>query len=440
MSAFSLPGPEDIHQAQLPNGIRVLVRSHPHSPSVVIRGALWAGARWDPLPKMGLATLTAAMLKRGTARFDASAFYEALESRGAHLGFEAYFHTVGFSGHGLAEDLPLLLTLLAQALTAPTFPEDEFQRLRAQVLTGLDLRRQSPDDMAELAFHALLYQGHPYARPEEGFPETVQNVTREDLVAFHRRHYGPRGMLLVIVGGVEPQQALDEAARALAGWENPEQPKAPPLPPVPRPQTARKHFVPVAEKSQVDLYLGVVGPRRKDPDYLAAALGNSVLGQFGMMGRLGEVVREQAGLAYYVYSQVGNGLGPGPWFVHAGVAPENVPRALELIQGELQRFWEHGVTEEELEDVKAGALGRLPLSLEHNAGVAAAIFQMVFYDLGLDYLQRYEGLIRDITQEAVLDAIRRYWDLNALTMALAGPAFPGAEEWPQGEPSPAWFQ
>lgn len=435
---FVLPGPHDIHQVTLPNGIRVFARYHPHSAAVVIRGALWSGAQWDPLSKMGLAHFVASMLKRGTVNMTAQAIYTALESRGAHLGYSAHFHTVGFAGHALAEDLPVLLRLLAQTLREPTFPAEEVEKRRAQMLTGLDLRRQSPEDMAELTFHALLYQGHPYARPEDGFPETVRAITREDLVAFHRRHYGPRGMILVIVGGVPTEQAMEMAADMLGDWTNPDQPEPPDLPEVP-PAAAQAYFVPIPEKSQVDLFLGVIGPRRKDPDYLAAALGNSILGQFGMMGRLGEVVREQAGLAYYVYSSVGNGLGPGPWYIHAGVAPQDVPKALDLIRREVARFLDEGPTAEELEDVRSAALGRLPLSLESNQGVANAIFQMVFYDLGLDYLLRYADLLREITLEDIRRVMVRFWDVERLTLALAGPIFPGAEDYPQGEPKPDWF-
>ncbi len=436
---FALPGPQDIHRVPLDNGLVLLSRHHPHSPSVVVRGLLFAGAYWDPPQKMGLAAFTASMLKQGTQRYSHREIADLLESRGASLNLAGHFHTVGFGGQALSEDLPLLLELLAQVLQAPTFPPEEVEKRRAQILTSLDLRAQDPAAMADLTFDAILYRSHPYARPEEGFPETIQAVSREDLRAFHARHYGPRRMILVVVGAVPPAQVEDLVRRYFEAWHNPKQPAEPELPPVPPLKSAVRRFVPIPEKSQADLVLGVVGPRRNSPDYFPAALGNSILGRFGLMGRLGDVVREQAGLAYYVYSALNAGLGPGPWDVHAGVAPHHVPQALDLILGEIRRFISEPVTEEELNDVKAAALGRLPLSLETNAGVAGALLNMELYGLGLDYLQRYPEWIRRVTREDVLETARRYWDPDRLAIAVAGPAFPGSENWPQGAPTPEWF-
>lgn len=435
----TLPGPEDIHRVELPNGLVLLCRHHSHSPSVVLRGSLFAGAYWDPPDKMGLAAFTASVLKRGTRKYTHQQIYDMLESRGASLGFSAHFHTVGFGGQALTEDLPLLLELLAQTLREPTFPQDQVEKRRAQILTSLDLQAQDPEAMAEKTFDALLYQGHPYARPEEGFPETIQAISVEDLQAFHARYYGPAGAILVVVGGVHPEEVADLVHQYLGDWENPQQPPPPQLPPVPRPTEVRRRFVPIPEKSQADIVLGVVGPARRDPDFFPALLGNSILGRFGLMGRLGDVVREQAGLAYYVYSNLGAGLGPGPWEVHAGVAPHHVPKALELILGELRRFIEEPVTQQELQDVQAGMLGRLPLSLETNAGVAATLHNIALYQLGLDYLRRYPERVLQVTREQIWAVARKYWDLERLVIAVAGPEFPGAQAWPQGAPTPEWF-
>lgn len=437
---FSVPGPQDIHRVTLENGMVVLCRHHPHSPSVALRGVLFAGAYWDPVDKMGLAAFTASLLKSGTVRYSHREIYDLLESRGASLNLAGHFHTVGFGGQALAEDLPLLLEILAQVLRGPTFPPEEVEKRRAQVLTALDLRSQDPAEMADLTFDAILYRDHPYARPEDGFPETIRAISREDLVTFHARHYGPRRMILVVVGGVSPQEAEDLVRRHFEDWHNPHQPGEPTLPPVPPLERTVRHFVPIPEKSQADLVLGVVGPTRSSPDFFPASLGNQILGRFGLMGRLGDVVREQAGLAYYVYSSLNAGLGPGPWDIHAGVAPQNVPQALDLILGEIRRFVSEPVEEEELRDVQAAALGRLPLSLESNAGVASTLLNMELYDLGLDYLQRYPEMVRAVTREAILETARRYWDPERVAMAVAGPAFPGAEAWPQGAPSPAWFR
>ncbi len=420
MSDSRLPGPEDITRVVLPNGVVVLVRAHPHSPSVALQGYLQVGALNDPDDKLGLASLTAAALMRGTARYDHQALYAALEARGASLGFSGHTHTTGFGGQALAEDLPLLLEILAQALRFPTFPAQQVERLRAQWLTSLALREQNTSEMADLTFDRLAYDGHPYARPEDGTPETVRALTREDLEAFHRRHYGPRGMALALVGAIEPSQAVDLVAQALGDWQNPTQPAPPALPPVPPLRETRREVVFIPDKSQADIVLGVPGPPRTDPDYLPLALGNSVLGQFGLMGRIGEALRERAGLAYYAYSSLSGGPGPGPWTVQAGVAPQQVDPAIEMIRQELARFVREPVTAEELADVQSGAIGSLPLSFETNRGTASALLHLERYQLGLDYYQRYPQLVRAVTPERVLQAARRFLDPQRLAIAVAG--------------------
>jgi len=173
-------------------------------------------------------------------------------------------------------------------------------------------------------------------------------------------------------------------------------------------------------KNEADLLMGVAGPPRRSPDFLAASLGNHILGQFGMFGRIGKVVREQAGLAYSVSSSLSGGIGPSPWLVSAGVAPENMAQTIELIRAEIARFVSQPVSAEELADSQANYIGRLPLSLESNGGVTGALLSLERYGLGLDYYQRFEGLVRAVTPAEVLEAARRYLHPDRLAIATAG--------------------
>ena len=165
----------------------------------------------------------------------------------------------------------------------------------------------------------------------------------------------------------------------------------------------------------------MVGPRRKDPEYMSASLGNSALGQFGMMGRIGEVVREKSGLAYYAYSSLSVGIGPGSWEVSAGVNPKNVRKTIDLVIKELNRFVKDGVTADELADSQANYIGRLPLSLESNGGLAGAMLNIERYDLGFDYYLTYADRVRAVTCEDVLMTARKYIDPERLAIATAGP-------------------
>jgi zinc protease len=185
-------------------------------------------------------------------------------------------------------------------------------------------------------------------------------------------------------------------------------------------KTVSKHHR-IAGKSQSDLVIGTNGPKRKDPEFMSVLVGNSILGQFGMMGRIGDVVREKSGLAYYAASSLNAGIGPGSWEVSAGVNPQNVKKASELIVSELKRFVDEGVTNDELVDVQANFIGRLPLSLESNGGVANALLNIERHDLGLDYYHRYESLVREVTREDVLNSARKFIDPDKLVIAVAGP-------------------
>ncbi|MGH2523327.1 MAG: M16 family metallopeptidase, partial [Anaerolineales bacterium] len=179
--------------------------------------------------------------------------------------------------------------------------------------------------------------------------------------------------------------------------------------------------VPMPGKMQSDIVLGVPGPARKHPKFLAARLANNILGVFGMGGRVGEHVREKNGMAYYAAAALNGGHGPGPWYVFAGVNPKNVDRAIELMVREIKKFTNRRVTAQELEDNQTYFIGRLPLSLETNDGVAGAISSLELYGLGLDYLQRYPALVQAITRDQVLEAAREFLSAENYALAIAGP-------------------
>ena len=417
----SLPGADDIHRVVLPNGITVLSRANFNSPSVVISGYLKTGSLLDPDEKLGLADFVSSALMRGTNSRDFQKIYDELESLGASFGYNSGTHYTGFGGRSLVEDLPLLLDVMGDTLRNPTFPEDQADRLRSQILTGLAIRAQDTSDMASLTFDQTLYDGHPYGRPDEGWPETVGALTIDDLAEFHQRYYGPRGMVISIVGAVEPEKAVGEVERTLGDWQNEVQEDAPGLPAfTPPAKTIKKHYA-IPGKSQSDIVMGTHGPKRNSPEYMAAVLGNNILGQFGLMGRIGDVVREQSGLAYYAYSGLSAGIGPGAWYVSAGVNPSNVEKATNLIEQELKRYVDEGITAEELADSQANFIGRLPLSLESNGGVAGTLLNIERFDLGLDYYRQYPDLVKAVTVENVRETAQKYIDPKRLVIATAGP-------------------
>jgi zinc protease len=416
----SLPCADDISRILLPNGITILVRTNFNSPSVVIGGYLPCGSLFDPEEKLGLADFTASSLLRGGEKRDFQKIFDDLESTGANLSFSAGGHSTGFTGRCLSEDLPLLLDILGDALRRPVFPGEQVERLRAQLLTGLAIRAQDTSEMASITFDQIVFEGHPYAHPEDGWPETIKAISREDLHEFHRIHYGPKGLVLAIVGAIQPKDIVLQVEKVMGDWINPDQPGSPDLPELKQLKKTITRKVKIPNKSQADLVIGSSGPRRKGPEFMPASLGNSILGQFGMGGRIGEIVREKSGLAYFAASSLSTGLGPGAWDVSAGVNPANVKKVCNLISREITRFVEKGVTTEELADNQSSFIGRLPLSLESNAGVVNALLNIERFDLGVDYYRCYPDLVRAVTLDEVAEVARKYLHPDKLAIAIAG--------------------
>ena len=417
----ALPGPDDITRVELENGITILTRSNFNSPTLSIKGYLHSGSIFDPDEKLGLSYLAAAGLMTGTANYDFQSMYNEIESIGARMGFSSGTLITSFSAHCLSEDLGLMMTLIAESLRTPTFPEKEFNRQKNQMLTGLAIRAQDTSAMSALLFDQIIYADHPYQRPDEGFPETVQAIQRDDLVNFYNHTYGPKGMVVVIVGDVTPDAAADSVRKALGDWRNENQRAIPEIPAQQPVQKRTEKALSIPGKFQADIVMGGLAPERRSPDYHPLRLGNNILGEFGMMGRLGYRVREQEGLAYYAYSSLNLGTGPGAWEMIAGVNPMNIEKTIELITDEIRNFVTDPVTEEELSDSKSYFLGRMPLLLESNSGVAISLLNLERFNLGLNYFLEYPKQIQSVTSEEVLLASRKYLDPDRLAIAVAGP-------------------
>lgn len=422
----SIPGPHDIVRHELDNGATILVRENHASPSVVIDGLLRAGAADTAPAKAGLASFTAAALLRGAGKRTFSRIFEDMESIGASLTFSAGQHTTGFSGQCLSEDLDLLLDILRDAVLAPTFPAEQLERLRGQIITGLQIQANDTRNMARLEFLKLAYPSdHPYSRSADGTVETVSAITRQDVVSFHRQHYGAGGMIISVVGDLDPVavvRKLDARLGATPVLQKPssELPSLVPLTGV------QQRFVSLPGKTQSDIVLGIPGPSRAADDFLHARLANTILGVFGLFGRLGASVRDDQGLAYYTYSELTGGLGPGPWRISAGVNPANVSQATLSMRDEIRRLQAEPVPAEELADNKSYLVGSLPLHLETNSGVSETLVNMELYRLGLDYLQRYPQMMMQITADQVQAAALKYLSADTYAMAVAGP--PGGDE------------
>jgi zinc protease len=388
---------------------------------VSLEGVVRAGSIQETRQNAGLADFTADLLLRGAQKRTFDEIFEALEAVGAGVSFGASRHTSGFSAHSLAEDLPLVLDIIADSLFRPTFPAEQVERLRGQTITGLHMRANNTRQMAWLAFYEMTYGNHPYGRSTSGYLDSIPGIDRDHIVDFYERHYGPNDMIIGLAGAIPVDEALRQLDATFGRWRVDGQQTAGRSPDASRPAGLVRRHVPMPDKRQADIVLGLPGPRRAASDYLDAALMNTILGVFGMMGRIGHNVREEQGLAYYASSRLEGGLGPGPWTASAGVAPDKVEQAIEAIRHEIRRIMDEPVALEELTDSQAYRTGSVPMGLETNSGLVDIITDIELYNLGLDYIQRYAEMINDINAERVQAAARTYLSADDLAIAVSGP-------------------
>ncbi len=417
----NMPAPDTVVVHRFPNGLQLYLYENHSVPAVVVNGALRVGSVCDPPEKYGLATLMAGMLRRGTRSHSFTQLNEQIESVGATVELSGGRHALDIYAKALAEDLDMVLTLIAEMLQEPAFPEDEFQRLKQQTLTRIQERDNDTHSMAYITFRRLLYGAtHPYGHPVTGNRESVSRITYDDVRSFYNQHVGPQNGQFVIVGDIDPVDVITRMDALFSQWHGPS--CSVQIPNVQPPSAVRSEHVTITDKAQSDFVLGWLCVPRKHPDWTPVVVANTIWGRFGMGGRIGEQVREKQGLAYYVYGSVEGNFAAGTWSAVAGVSPDKVQQAVDSILVEVQRLREEPVTAQELADAQEFLIGSMPIRLETNEGIAAAISDMVWYDLGLDYLLHLEDRVRKVTPEDVQRVAQTYLDVDAYVLAVAGPS------------------
>jgi zinc protease len=409
-------------RATLTNGVDLLHNRAAANPSVVVRAMVRAGASRESADVLGLASFTGTLLREGTEHISKEALAEELDGLGAGLSVDVGYAVSVISIKCLSSDIARAMEILGELLRFPAFPADELERRRGQLLTELKELDDNTRVVAERSWRQDAYPaGHRFGKLPVGTEQSVAAFQRDQLERFFRAWYGPSQTSLIVVGDIDLDTTRDLAERVLGDWRGGRaDPVAPTLPTTPPPVAAERR-VSMAGKTQADLVLGTTTFDRRAPDYDALSFANHILGRIYFMGRFGEKVRDEQGLAYYAYSELSAGFGSGPWLVRAGVNPTNIDRALESIRAELARFQADGPAEEEQVDGVSSLLGSLPRQLETNEGMAAVLGEIDLYDLGLDYLERYPDIIRALTRDQVTAAARTWLPADHLVTTIAGP-------------------
>lgn len=426
-----------VARARLDNDVVLIARPNRAAKSVAIHMVFEAGAAFDPVSKEGTSALVAGLLDRGAGALSAAEIAATFDDLGIAYGADAGRDSLEINLRLLSEHLPGVLERLRLIVSEPTFPEAEIGREKGRLLTAIAERDQNTAAVAEMAVQATLFPaGHPYRSPRLGSRDSVQRIERSDLIAFHRNRLRPSGAIVSMAGDFDPARAIGLAAGIFGAWNggpgrSPRQAAGTPattsdrpartaIPDPPAPGRMVSVVKSIAGKTQADIALGFRGLERLSSDLPAVLVLDSILGEFSLGGRLGKAIRERAGLAYYAYSHVTAGLGAGPFVARAGVAPDRVRRAIDLMRGTIAEMVRRGITPSELRDSKQALAASAPRRMETNPAAAEILADAEFYGLGIDYPLHLPELIRAVTRSQVEDAARKYLTLKSCVLVVAG--------------------
>ena len=369
----------------------------------------------------GLAMLTNSLLEEGAGDWSADVIADRLERVGAQLGASSRRDSAVVSLRSLTDPryLQPAVDTVARLLKEPTFASEDLNRVRQQMLTALQGRAQSPGAIAQDAFYQALYGSHPYGSPPHGTAVSLNAITRDDVRDFHRRHYTVANVVVAIIGDLD-RSGAEQLADTLVGGL-PEGETIPPPPPAPS-LTASQTLHIAHPSSQSHLLIGQVGISRADPDYYALYLGNHVLGGGGLVSILAQEIREQRGLAYSAYSAFSPMRQAGPFLMNLQTRNDQVDTAMEVAQTTLREFTADGPEAQRLEEARQNITGGFALDLAGNRKLANYLGVIAFYDLPLDYLENFIGVMNGITLEQVRTAWQRHVQPERLITVIVGGA------------------
>ena len=407
---------------QMVGGIDLTVLKTGVRDVVTLRGTMAAGDSLSPDTNPAIATLTGAMLDKGTTAHDKFAISQMLGDVGAMISFSVGPSTLSISGKCLRQDLPLVIGLLSEQLRSPAFSPEEFAKLKKQIAGRRKRQMEDTDFRSGDAFERSVYPiGHPN-RPTavRDFLAGSDKATLDEVKAFYKKYYGPATLRLVIVGDVDPAVAQGEIAKSFTGWTGGEVPprpaKAGPVD-APRDQTV---FMP--DKTNVSVTWGqATGLRYGDPDALALRIGTAVLGDGGFTCRLMATVRDKEGLTYGLYSFVGSDtFTDGDWRIGANFSPALLEKGLAATKRELLAWYRDGVTEAELARQKTNIAGFYKVGLSTTSGMAGTILTTLNRDLPLSFIDEFPGRVGALTTTQVNGAIKQHLDPEKMVLVKAG--------------------
>jgi zinc protease len=409
----------------LTNGARVLFVENHSIPMLDVSVEFDAGSRRDPQGKEGVAELTNSLLARGLRGVSAPKAEPALTE--AQIS-DAFADTAAQRAGGASSDragvtLRTLsskverdasVALVARILAQPSFPEEIVARDKARTISVIKESMTQPAYIVDKTFSRAIYGSHPYGLDDT--VESVEAITRDDLVKFHQNYYVANRAVIAIIGDVTRGE-VDDIVQQLT-VRLPQGAVLPAIAPVQIQKSSETHIPHPA--SQAHIRMGMPALTRGAPDYFPLIVGNYVLGGGGFVSRLTNEVREKRGLAYSVYSYFNPMLDKGPFQIGLQTKKEQADESLKVVQDTLSKFLKDGPTEDELKAAKNNLVGGFALRIDNNRKILDNLAVIGFYNLPLDYLDTWTSNVAKVSVGDIRAAFARKISMDAMSIVVVG--------------------
>lgn len=415
--AAASAGATEIKTVTTPAGFKAWFVQEPSIPIISLKLSFKGGSAMDPAGLEGLANMASGLYDEGAGEIPSLAFQTRLEELAISLSFDASKDNFSVSLRTLTKNRDEAFRLLGLALNRPRFDAKAVERVRRQILTGLENDLEDPDSIAAKLWYKKMFGDHVYGRPSRGSRESVAAITRADLQTFTTSRFGRDNIIIGAVGDIDAAELarlLDGALAALPA-------KAVPADVAEVKVNAQGSLSIVRKPNpQSTVMFGMPGIKRDDPDYYAAYVMNYVLGGGGFTSRLYQEVREKRGLAYSVYSYLYPYEHSGLYLGGVATANARVAESLKVIKAEIAGMAKDGVSADELARAKVFLNGSFPLRLDSNAKIATMLTAIQISKLPIDYIDRRPGLINAVTRADIMRVAKRLLRTEAITFVIVG--------------------
>jgi zinc protease len=403
---------------QLPNGLKLLIVEQHELPLADFVLVVGSGTTSDPIGKAGIANLTAQMLREGTTTRQSLEIADQIAFLGVSLSPNSSWESSTLSLHTPTAQLDSALALFADVALNPSFPANEFDRVKKTRLTELlQLRDQGPA-IANIAFPAIVYGNtHPYGIPSLGTEASVQSLTTADLQSYYRTNFKPNNTTLIIVGDVSPAQIEAKINGLFGSWQRGD------VSPVtygepPKAASTTIYLIDKPGAAQSSFRIGAVGVPRSTKDYFALTVMNTILGG-SFTSRLNQNLRENRGYTYGAGSRFDMRRAAGPFLASSEIVTAKTDSALIEFMKELNGIRQL-VPPNELSRAKRYLQLQLPGNFETTQDIAAALVPVALYNLPLDYYNNYVQNIENVTQADVARVAQQYINPGGLAVVIVG--------------------